>query len=87
MHAVDAVYHLVKSVHFLNLFGIDIKQILLNGTVRLDVHDNDTGLLVLITLTIDFLQHLISCLDNSDAGAGRRNKTLLQEIPVLWQVF
>ena len=87
MKSVNPVNNLIEPFHFLELFGIDIKQILLNGTVRPDVHDYHASLLVLITFSIDLLQHLISRLDDGDAGAGRRNETLLQEIPVLWQVF
>ena len=87
MKSVNPVNNLIEPFHFLELFGIDIEEVLLNRRVRTDSHDYHAGLLILITFTIDFLQHLISRLDDGDAGAGRRNKTLLQEIPVLWQVF
>ena len=87
MQPVNPVNDLVEPLHFLELFGIDVEEVLLNRRIGTDSHDYYTGLLILITFTKDLLQHLISRLDDSDAGAGRRNETLLQEIPVLWQVF
>ena len=87
VHAVNPVYHLIETFHLLELFGIDIEQILLNRGVCSDAHHDDTGLLVLIPLTIDLLQHLMRRLDNGDAGTGGRNQALLHEVPVLWQVL
>ena len=64
MHSVNPVYHLVKPLHFLELFGIDVEEILLNGRVGTDAHDDDSGFLVLVALTIDFLKDLVRGLRN-----------------------
>ena len=87
VHAVNSVYHLVQTLHLLELLGIDVEEILLDRGVCPDAHHDDTSLLVLIPLTIDLLQYLISCLDNGDGGTRGRNQALLHEVPVLWQVF
>ena len=87
MKSVNPVNNLIEPFHFLELFGIDIEEVLLYRRVGTDSHDYHAGLLVLITFTIDLLQQLISRLDDSDAGASRRNEALFQEVPVLWQVY
>ena len=87
VHAVNSVYHLVQTLHLLELLGIDIEEILLNRGVCSDTHHDDTSLLVLIALTIDLLQYLISCLDNGDALTRRSNQALLHEVPVLRQIL
>lgn len=87
MKSVNPVNNLIEPLHFLEQFGIDIEEVLLYRRVGTDSHDYHAGLLVLITFTIDLLQQLISRLDDSDAGASRRNEALFQEVPVLWQVY
>ena len=80
VHAVNSVYHLVQTLHLLELLSIDVEEILLNRGVCSDTHHDDTSLLVLIALTIDLLQHLVSRLDNGDGGTGGRNDQKLQLI-------
>ena len=71
MHSVNPVYHLVKPLHFLELFSIDVEEILLNGRVGTDAHDDDSGFLVLVSLTIDFLKDLVRGLRNGYSGTCR----------------
>ena len=87
VHAVNPVYHLVQTLHFLELLSIDIEEILLDRGVCPDAHHDDTSLLILITLAIDLLQHLMSRLDNGDALTRRSNQALLHEVPVLRQIL
>ena len=63
---VDAVDHLVKSFHLTNLFGGDIEEVLLDGTIGTDTHHNDTSPLILHTLNENTIQHLGSCLHNGN---------------------
>ena len=87
LHPVNPVYHFVEPPHLLELLGIDVEEVLLDGRVRADTHDDDSGFLVLVALAVDFLQHLIGRLDDGDAGACRGDEPLLLEVPVLRQVL
>ena len=66
MQAVDAVNNLIETFHFLELFGIDVEEILLDGGVGADAHDNDAGLLILIARTIDSLKNIVGSLNDSN---------------------
>ena len=83
MHAIDTVYHLVEPLHLLELFGIDVKQILLDGRVWADVHDDDTSLLILVALTINRLQDVRSSLSDGNGRAAGCNQPFLLKVPVL----
>ena len=85
--AIDAIDDLVEATHLLNLFCVDVEQVLLDGTVRADTHDNHTGFLVLIALTVDFLQHVASGTYDGDGAAGGSDEPRLLEVPVLGEVF
>ena len=87
MHAIDTVYHLVEPLHLLELFGIDVKQILLDGRVWPDVHHDDTSLLILVALPINGLQNIRSSLRDGNGRAARRKQPFLLKVPVLCKVF
>jgi len=63
MQSVNPVNDLIEPLHLLELFSIDVEEVLLNRRVGTDSHDYHASLFILITFTIDFLQHLISRLD------------------------
>ena len=66
MQSVNPIYHLVKPLHLLELFGIDVKEVLLDWRVGTDAHDDDSGLLVLIALAVDLAQGLVCDLRDSN---------------------
>lgn len=80
---VDAVDHLVELVHLLYLLGIDIEQVLLNGTVGGNAHHNDSSTLVLYALDEDFVKYLCGCLDDGDGGACWGYQSGFIVLPVL----
>ena len=53
MQSVNPVYHLVKPLHLLELFSVDVEEVLLDWRIGPDAHDDDSCLLVLVALTID----------------------------------
>ena len=84
---VEAVDHLVEPAQLLNLLGIHIEEVLLDGAVGSDAHDNHPTPLVLHPLNEDPIQHLACRLNNGDGGAGGGDEPLLVVFPVLQQVF
>ena len=66
MHSVNPIYNLVEPLHFLELFGIDVKEVLLDWRVGTDAHNDDSGLLVLIAFAVDLAQGLVCDLGNSN---------------------
>ena len=87
MQAVDAVDDLVEAAHLLELLGIDVEKVLLDGAVRADTHDNDSSLLILVALTKDLPEHPVGCLDDADGGTGGGEEPYLLIVPVLCQVL
>ena len=77
----------VEPVQLLNLLGIHIEQVLLDGAVWRDAHDDHPAPLVLHPLNEDPIQHLACRLHNGDGGAGGSDEPLLVVFPVLQQVF
>ena len=59
MQAVDAVNNLVEATHLLELLGIDIEEILLDGRVWTDAHHDDSSLLILIARAVDSLEDIV----------------------------
>ena len=84
---IDAVNNGIQTLHLLELFSIYVEQILLDGTVRPDSHNDDTSFLIMIALTVELLKHFIGSLDNSDGRAGRSDESHFLKVPVLRQVF
>ena len=84
---VDTVDDGIKFAHFLELFGIRIKQVLLNGTIWPNSHDNDTSFFVMVALTIELLKNFVGCLYYGDGAAGWGDEPHFLKVPVLWQVF
>ena len=87
MQAIDAVDDLVEAAHLLELLGIDVEKVLLDGAVRTNAHDNDACLLILVALTIDLPEHPVGCLDDADGGTGGGKEAYLLIVPVLCQVL
>ena len=56
---VDAVYHLVELPELLDVFGIEVEEILLQRVVGCDTEDDDTSPLVEVALVVDAFQHLL----------------------------
>lgn len=52
---IDAVNDGIQTLHLLELFSIYVEKILLDGTVRPDSHNDDTGFLIMIAGTDGFL--------------------------------
>ena len=84
---VDAIGHFVKSFHLANLLSGDIEEVLLNGTVGIDTHHDDTSPLILHTLNENTIQHLCSCLNDGDCGTGGGDESQLVVLPVLQPSF
>ena len=53
--SVDPVNNFVETFHLLELFSIDIEEVLLDRRIRANTHDDDSGFLVLVALPIDSL--------------------------------
>ena len=68
MQSVNPINDFIKPFHLLELFGIYVKEVLLNWRISTDAHNDDTCFLILVALTIDVLQDLVSCLDNGYSG-------------------
>lgn len=68
---VDAINDCIQLTHLLELFCIRVKQVLLNGTIWSNSHDNDTSFLVMVALTIELLKHIVGRLYYGDSAAGR----------------
>ena len=47
VHAVNAVDDLIEAPHLLDLLGIDVEQILLDGAVGINAHDNHEAALTM----------------------------------------
>ena len=84
---VDAVDDSVKTLHLLELLGIEVEEIALDGTVGPNTHDNHSCLLVLIALAEHLLQDFRGRLYDLDSAARGYSQTLLLEVPVLRQVL
>ena len=84
---VDTVYHLIQPVHLLNLFRIDVEQVLLKGPVWRYAHHDHTPTLVLNPLDKYLIQHLRRCLNDGNRRVCGRNKALLVILPVLQQIL
>lgn len=67
---VETVDHLVESAQLLDLLGIHIEEVLLDGAVGSNAHDNHPTPLVLSPLNEYPVQHLACRLHNGDGGAG-----------------
>ena len=87
MHPVNPIDYFIQSLHLLELLCIDVKEILLNWTVWAYSHDDNTGFLVLVALLVYLLEDFIGRFDNGNAGAGGCEKSLLLEVPILWQIL
>ena len=87
MHAIDAVYHLIELPHLLYLLGIDIEQILLDGAIGPNAHDDYSGFLVMVAWAVDALQHVAGGTDNGYRATGGSDKPCFLEVPVLGEVF
>ena len=64
---VDAVDDSIKAFQLLYLLGIHIEQVLLDGTVGCDAHDDDPTSFVLYARNKDAFQYVGSGLDNGDS--------------------
>lgn len=84
---VETVDHLIQSAQLLDLLGIHIEEVLLDGAVGSNAHDNHPTPLVLHPLNEYPVQHLACRLHNGDGGAGGSDEPLLVVFPVLQQVF
>ena len=73
---VDAVYHLVELPELLDVFGIEVKEILLQRAVGGDAEDDDTSPFVEVALVVDAFQHLLRRLHDVDGGTAWRDKPL-----------
>ena len=84
---VDAVYHLVELPELLDVFGIEVEEILLQRAVGGDAEDDDASPLVEVALVVDAFQHLLRRLHDVDGGTAWRDKPLFLVSPALGQVF
>ena len=75
---VDAVYHLVELPELLDVFGIEVEEILLQRAVGGDAEDDDASPLVEVALVVDAFQHLLRRLHDVDGGTAWRDKPLFQ---------
>ena len=80
---VDAADYFVKSFHLTALFGGDIEEVLLDGTLRTDAYHDDACPLILHALNEDPIQHLGGCLDDGDGRTGGGDESQLVVLPVL----
>ncbi len=84
---VDAVDDGIKAFHLLELLGVEVKQVQLDGNPRHNVHEDDPGFLVMVALTIHLLKHFESRLHNLDSAVGRHRKACFHETVILRQIF
>lgn len=77
----------IEFLHFPDLPGIDIEEILLQGTARRDAIDDDSGALVLQALDEETVEQFRGCLHDGDGAVGGGDEPELLILPVLQQVF
>jgi hypothetical protein len=70
-----------------DLPGIDIEEILLQGTARRDAIDDDSGAFVLQALDEETVEQLGGSLHDGDGAVGGGDEPELLILPVLQQVF
>ena len=88
--AVALVEEVDGGIEFLqlpDLSGIDIEEILLQGTARRDAIDDDSGALVLQALDEETVEQFGGCLHDGDGAVGGGDEPELLILPVLQQVF
>ena len=73
VESVDPVNDLIEAFHLLELFCIDIEEVLLDRRIRTNTHDDDSGFLVLVALPIDSLQYFVSRLDYGNRRTAWRD--------------
>ena len=71
VQSVDSIHHGIQSLVLLYLFRIDVEQVLLEGRIGRDAHDNDSGFLVLIAWFEDASKYLCGRLDYECGGIRR----------------
>ena len=84
---VDEVHGGIEFLQFPDLPGIDIEEILLQGTARRDAIDDDSRALVLQPLDEEPVEQFGGCLHDGDGAVGRCDEPELLILPVLQQVF
>ena len=84
---IDLIQHLVEPFHLLMPLSVVVDEVRLNAIVRTDAHDDDSGTLVVVTLTEDALRTTGSGLHDLLGGIGGSEKSFLGHIPVLGQIF
>ena len=77
----------IELLQFPDLPGIDIEEILLQGTARRDAVDDHSGALVLQALDEETVEQFRGCLHDGDSAVGGSDEPELLILPVLQQVF
>ena len=84
---VNPVNHFIEPLHLLELFSVDVEEVLLDGTVSTDAHDDDTRFLILIARPIYPFQSIDGSLCNGNGRAAGCNQSLLLKVPVLCKIL
>lgn len=71
---VDTVDDLVEAAHLLDLFGVDVEQVLLDGAIRTYSHYDNSSFLVLVAWAINLLQNIAGSTHNGNGAVGWRDK-------------
>ena len=77
----------IELLQFPDLPGIDIEEILLQGTARRDAIDDDSGALVLQALDEETVEQFGGYLHDGDGAVGGGDEPELLILPILQQVF
>ena len=85
--AVNTVDDLVKAAHLLDLFGVDVEQILLDGAIRTYSHNDNSSFFVLVAWAINLLQNVAGSTNDGNGAVGWRDKSAFLEVPILGKVF
>ena len=85
--AVNTVDDLVEAAHLLDLLGVDVEQVLLDGAIRTYTHNNNSSFLVLVAWAIYLLQNVAGCTHDGNGAVGWRDKSAFLEVPILGKVF
>ena len=90
LRAVDTIETIndgIKTAQLLKLLCLNVEEVLLHWRLWTDSRHDDTSFLVMVALPIELTKNFSGCLYDGSSGVGGCQQTLLQKVPILWEVF
>ena len=85
--SVNPVDHFIQAVHLLNLFGVDVEEVLLQRTAGGYAHHDNASAFIVDALYKNLVEHIGCCFYYGGGRIGRSNQSGLIVFPVLQQVL